>query len=140
MSVKTSASRRAGRWWLLSVAIMAVVWKLSSSGDTPGPPLVHPLDWIAHFITYLSLGYCLGRATGRPGVALVVAAWFGALDEVHQAFVPGREAGVQDWFFDVAGGWLGARLAVRAALKGGAQTETQAKDVPSVAVLLEFPR
>lgn len=43
----------------------------------------------------------------------MIAAWFGALDEVHQAFVPPREAGVQDWLFDVAGAYVGVRLAVR---------------------------
>ncbi|WP_345463208.1 VanZ family protein [Deinococcus carri] len=92
---------------------MAVIWWLSSSADTPGPPLVHPLDWAAHFTAYLTLGFCLGRATGRCGLALVLAVWFGALDEVHQAFVPGREAGITDWFFDLAGAWLGAWLATR---------------------------
>ncbi|UBV43991.1 VanZ family protein [Deinococcus taeanensis] len=90
---------------------MGVIWWLSGQPRTPGPPLAHPLDWAAHFLAYLALGFTLGRATGRPGAAWVVAAWFGALDEIHQAFVPPREAGVQDWLFDAAGAWLGARLA-----------------------------
>ncbi len=92
---------------------MGVIWWLSSSADTPGPPLVHPLDWAAHFLTYLALGSALGRATGLRGLALVIAVWWGALDEVHQAFVPGRDAGVTDWLFDLAGAWLGTRLALR---------------------------
>ncbi|GAA5534601.1 VanZ family protein [Deinococcus aluminii] len=92
---------------------MAAIWWLSSESDTPGPPLVHPLDWAAHFTAYLALGYSLGRATGQRGLALVLAVWFGASDEVHQAFVPGREAGLTDWLFDLAGAWLGAFLATR---------------------------
>jgi VanZ family protein len=92
---------------------MATIWWLSSSPDTPGPPLVHPLDWIAHFTAYLALACSLGRATGRRDVALVIAVWWGALDEVHQAFVPGRDAGVTDWLFDLAGAWIGSRLATR---------------------------
>ena len=101
------------RWWLPALALLAVIWVLSSSPDTPGPPLVHPLDWVAHFLTYLALGHCLGRATGRPLTALVLAVWWGALDEVHQAFVPGREAGLADWVFDLLGAFVGVTLAGR---------------------------
>ncbi len=100
-------------WWLPALLIMGAIWWLSSSPDTPGPPLPHPRDWAAHFTAYLALSFCLARATGRRGLALVVAAWFGALDEVHQAFVPGREAGPTDWVFDVLGAWVGAWLALR---------------------------
>ncbi|WP_051668053.1 VanZ family protein [Deinococcus frigens] len=92
---------------------MGAIWWLSSMSDTPGPPLAHPLDWAAHFTAYLALAYALGRATGRLGVALLITVWWGALDEVHQAFVPGRDAGVTDWLFDLAGAWLGSRWATR---------------------------
>lgn len=124
--------RAAGRWWLAAGLIMGVVWWLSAQGDTPGPPLRHPLDWAAHFLTYLALGYTLGRATGRPTLALLIAVYFGAFDEVHQAFVPGRDAGVQDWLFDLAGAWLGTRRATRT-------PAVTVAPAPSVAVLLEFP-
>jgi len=100
-------------WWFPTLLLMGLIWGLSASPDTPGPPLVHPLDWAAHFLTYLALGFCLGRACGRPHLALVIAVWYGALDEVHQAFVPGRDAGVTDWLFDLTGAWLGSRLAGR---------------------------
>lgn len=125
------AAPRPGQpvWWLPSLAIMGAVWWLSSGSDTPGPPLVHPLDWAAHFTAYAALGYSLGRATGSRGWALVLAAWFGALDEVHQAFVPGREAGITDWLFDLAGAWTGVWLAARG--RAGA---------PDVAVLSEARR
>ncbi|PNY82844.1 antibiotic resistance protein VanZ [Deinococcus koreensis] len=128
---------------------MAVIWYLSSSADTPGPPLAHPLDWIAHFLAYLALGFSLGRATGRPGLALVIAVWWGALDEVHQAFVPGRDAGVQDWLFDLAGASLGVWRAGRvgsgdrvsrapaAQESGGVRPDV---GVRNVAVLSERPR
>ena len=54
---------------------------------------------------------------------MVIAAWFGALDEIHQAFVPPREAGVQDWLFDVAGAWLGSWLALRGAARPSARPD-----------------
>ena len=94
---------------------MAVIWVLSSSSDPLGVPLPHPLDWAGHTLEYLALGFALGRATGRSGLALGLAAWFGAVDEVHQAFVAGRDAGIQDWLADLLGAWLGSRLALRRA-------------------------
>ena len=105
-------------WWLPSLGLLAGIWWLSNSPDTPGPPLRHPLDWGAHFLTYLALGLSLARATGRPALALVLAVWYGALDEVHQAFVPGREAGPTDWLFDLLGAglgtwWVGGQLRKR---------------------------
>lgn len=106
----TVKRRRPLGWWVLSLLIAGGVWFLSSRGSTP-LPTPHPLDWAAHFLTYLALGFCLSRATGSWTAALVLAAWFGALDEVHQAFVPPREAGITDWWFDLAGAALGARLA-----------------------------
>lgn len=106
-----------------ALLIMGAIWSLSSAPQTPGPSLEHPKDWIAHFTAYFALAFTLARATGRRGAALVIAAWFGALDEIHQAFVPPREAGVQDWLFDVAGAWLGSWLALRGAARPSARPD-----------------
>lgn len=95
-------------WWWPALALMALVWWLSSRADPLGLPLAHPLDWGAHFLSYAALSFCLGRASGSGAAGWVLAAWFGAFDEVHQAFVPGREAGLQDWWFDLLGGWAGS--------------------------------
>lgn len=113
--------RRGGqrRWWWPTVGLMAAIWWLSSQSDTPGPPLHHPLDWAAHALAYLGLAYSLGRATGRRDAALLIAVWFGAFDEVHQAFVPGRDAGIGDWLFDLLGALVGSRLATRAGQSPG---------------------
>lgn len=102
---------RRGRWWLTSGLIAAGIWVVSGMSDTPGPGLAHPWDWAAHGVTYLALAFSLTRATGSAGAALALAAWYGALDEVHQSFVPGREAGLPDWLADVTGAWLGVTLA-----------------------------
>lgn len=92
---------------------MALIWWLSSQSETPGPALRHPFDWTAHFLAYLALAFSLGRATASRASAFLIAVWFGAFDEVHQAFVPGRDAGITDWLFDLLGAWAGVRLAVR---------------------------
>ena len=89
---------------------MSVMFWLSSRPEGLGFPIPAPWDKLAHTAEYLVLGYLLARATGRPNLAWVIAAWFGALDEVHQAFVPGREAGLDDWWADLLGSLLGTRL------------------------------
>ena len=70
-------------------------------------------DKIGHVVEYLILGVLLARALGaRVANRLLVAAWvgvlvFGALDELHQAFIPGRTPDVMDWAADAAGAAAG---------------------------------
>jgi len=76
-------------------------------------------DWdvkkTAHLLGYalLGLAYLRGlaggsRPTARQAVAAVVmAAAYGATDEYHQTFVPGRGAGVLDVVIDGLGAALG---------------------------------
>lgn len=110
MNFELTQNRGRKGWWVLFALLAGIIFNLSSKGGTP-VPTPHPIDWIAHFGAYLALGFCAGKATGNWKVAWVVVAWFGALDELHQAFVPPREAGIVDWWFDLAGGGLGAVLA-----------------------------
>ncbi len=102
-----------GFWWLVAVAQVTGTWWLSSQATPLGVGLTAPWDKVAHGLSFLVLGYALARATGRPATAWVLAAWLGALDEAHQAFVPGREAGLPDWLADVLGSGLGCVLARR---------------------------
>jgi VanZ family protein len=39
-------------------------------------------------------------------LALLITAAYGAFDEFHQSFTPGRMPDIRDWFADVAGGTL----------------------------------
>lgn len=65
------------------------------------------------------LGALVGRAVrgrGRPAwratlAAMAAIALFGAVDELHQALVPGRSADVLDWVADVVGGMVALLLA-----------------------------
>jgi VanZ family protein len=36
---------------------------------------------------------------GRKAILLAIV--FGAIDEIHQSFVPGRRPGIDDWLFDI---------------------------------------
>jgi len=74
-------------------------------------------DKVLHMLEYAGLGGLCYRAF-RGGATKVVAvramlfsilaaSLYGVTDEVHQLFVPFREAGWQDWLADVAGSVLG---------------------------------
>ena len=110
----TRPERRGWGWWVLTAAWMTGITVASAQpgGQVGLPPGV---DKVAHFLEYAVLGYLSTRATRAPLTGFLVAAVFGATDEVHQAFVPGREPGLGDWMADLAGGFVGARLAAEAA-------------------------
>ena len=112
-------TERAGKpgWWLLAALYAAGIWYFSSQpGSSVGIP--PPWDKVAHFLEFGGLAFLVARASGNVRTAFVVAALWGALDEVHQSFVPGREAGVPDWIADLVGGLAGGVLGV-ATLRGG---------------------
>ena len=94
---------------MLSALYAAGIWYFSSQpGSSVGIPA--PWDKVAHFLEYAGLGFLLARATGNLRTAFLIAVLWGALDEVHQSFVPGREAGVPDWIADILGSLTGALL------------------------------
>ena len=78
----------------------------------------HPWDWFIHATMYGGLGFLIVRAAtlsgwtvhrawGRLVRLAVVLSVYGALDELHQLFIPGRSADVSDWAFDTLGAVLG---------------------------------
>ena len=73
---------------------------------------------IAHFCEYTLFGALLANALRchmplRRAclVGVACASLYGATDEFHQLFVPGRMCDPVDWIVDTAGGGLGAGLA-----------------------------
>ena len=104
------------RW--TSSALWAAVLLVSSSWPNPGVPQFGHGDKVVHALLFGVLAWLVGRAWSSLGpsrVALSFAgiAAFAALDEWHQAFIPGRSASVADWIADVGGAAVGL-LAVAA--------------------------
>jgi VanZ family protein len=99
------------------LAQMAVIFGASSIPDVKALP-GGVSDKTAHFAGYALLGALAMRAisdgrwrrcTWWTGLqALWIGAVYGASDEFHQSFVPGRTPSVDDWFADT----LGAAAAV----------------------------
>lgn len=75
-------------------------------------PAVTGMDKLAHLALYGVLGalstHAMMRTPRWPGARALVTvicgvALFGAVDELHQAFIPGRTPELRDWLADTAG-------------------------------------
>src|SRR5205823_4548415 len=91
--------------WLPPLLYMAVIFYLSSQ-PAPLPALTgHVWDKALHFTEYTVLCALLCRALHGEGLAtlrvallgLLLTSAYGASDEVHQSFVPERNADIRDW-------------------------------------------
>ncbi|WP_158593418.1 VanZ family protein [Nitrosovibrio sp. Nv6] len=74
-----------------------------------------PWDKFAHGAIFALLAWTIGVASGLPGkrrlvVALLGSLLVGMLDEWHQMYLPGRQAGWLDLAADVSGSLIGTAL------------------------------
>ena len=92
-------------WLILFIATSIPVERLPSIGFT---------DKINHFIAYFILAILVNLTLiyqrksrllfeRAPIATIVICLLYGALDEVHQMFVPGRFAETLDWVADAIG-------------------------------------
>jgi VanZ family protein len=135
------ATTRVGLWFP-PAAYMAVIFVLSSQ-TAPLPELTsHVSDKLLHALEYLVLSVLLVRALSAEGatavaaaiLATVIASAYGASDEYHQKFVPGRSSDVNDWIVDTLGAAAGAAAYARrqAASRAAGSVEPEAgRSTPS---------
>jgi VanZ family protein len=111
---------RAGTRWLALwgpvVLYMAAIFVVSAQPSAPLPSQLS--DKQGHSIAYMGLAVTVGRALAgglgaglslrAAAAAFAVASGYGATDEWHQSFVPGRSADVKDWIADTMGALAGA--------------------------------
>lgn len=99
------------RLWGPAVLWAALLFALSSRSALPLPQ-PSGIDKVEHFAAYAVLGALLARASSGSGVwlgwAILAGLLFGASDEWHQAFVPGRDSSALDWVADAFGTLAGA--------------------------------
>jgi VanZ family protein len=104
------------RWWGPLVLYMAFIFFMSSQ-QRPGLFASYP-DYLLHGSGYFVLGVLSIRAVGKGlasprslaviAVGVAIAVLYGASDEWHQSFVPGRDASVSDWMADSVGALVAA--------------------------------
>ena len=68
---------------------------------------------LAHVAEYAVLGALLERALRRGPLAFALGSLYAVTDEVHQAFVAGRQGSVLDWLIDTVGVAVGVLLYAR---------------------------
>lgn len=109
------------RWiHLLPLLLMVGVSFVSRLPGTTVGSIIPPWDKILHFGAYLGLGlsicFCIRdwRWKSSPyfyGIfVMIFVALFGAFDEFHQSFIPGRNSSFSDWIANVLGGGLAVAL------------------------------
>ncbi len=108
------------RRWLFGALALAwaglLFWESSPANPFPFlPRAILEEDKLLHIGAYAVLAaFVLGAVARRfaslgraAAVAILVAAVYGATDEFHQSFVPGRDADPWDWAADVVGSIAG---------------------------------
>jgi VanZ family protein len=119
------------RRWLPPLLWAGVILFGTSLPQDVVPVQTSQFDKIAHFSIYTVFSYLLTRQlldiTTRwrsAAIAVAIAVVFGALDEWHQRFIPGRSTEFADWLADSAGAVVGALVCVAVARRRTPQTTT----------------
>ena len=104
----------------MAITIAVVIFLLSTQSKLPIPKTVSfpGLDKLLHACAFGSLAFTLSYWFSTDKwlreplkycvIVCCIAACYGITDEIHQTFVPGRDASIYDWFADC----IGAVLAV----------------------------
>lgn len=105
-------------YWLSTIIYMGMIFFLSSR---EWPEVLRGFeisDKLIHTFAYIPLAFLFYNSLIKSGVrkyvflfAFLLTAIYGISDELHQAFVPGRDPSVFDAFADSFGGFLGSSLA-----------------------------
>jgi VanZ family protein len=105
--------RRLGRLQVIWPLLIAGLIFSASTRSAVAAPHVTNIDKVAHFSVYGLLGTLICRLRGGGSGALMgllIASAYGATDEWHQYFVPGRSCDVWDWVADTSGAALAVTL------------------------------
>jgi len=108
---RVSGSWRSVTAWAVLILVATTIPVADLADRLPVPWL----DKLVHGGLYFVLGWLAGAALGAAGrrsIGAWLAGWlglavFGALDELHQLWIPGRITSVGDWSADLVGATLG---------------------------------
>lgn len=99
----------------LTITYMVLIFYLSSLERPIKYDLPYGGDKVLHLIEYAILGFMVSWSIKEWGIrSYIITGWiiaiaYGVSDEIHQSFVPGREASLADLLCDFFGGFIGAK-------------------------------
>lgn len=121
------------RAWGPALVWAALIFAVSHR-PTVALPDVTNADKVSHAAAYAVLGLTLAHALHRSGVPrwalwTVALGWlYGASDEFHQSFVPGRSPDAADWLADAVGVLIGTFAYRRWLARRGLRSAGHASD------------
>lgn len=107
-----------------SIGIAVAIFLLSAQAKLPIPETVsfRGLDKLLHACAFGTLAFTLSywfaadKWRTKPfryfALVCLITGCYGISDEVHQIFVPGRDASIYDWFADCSGAVLAVLLRI----------------------------
>lgn len=118
LNYKEKAIRqRAFIYWFFTIAYMGIIFYFSSF-QMPDFPAPQNFDKVLHIVAYAILAILYYLSFRKSGVnrwvfilSFLLTATYGITDEIHQLFVPGRDATLGDVLADSFGAILGSYLA-----------------------------
>jgi len=99
--------------WTATISYMAVIFYFSSLSRPIKYELPYGVDKVIHFIEYAILSFLMSYSLKNSGVrryvlvGWILASFYGITDEIHQSFVPMRDASAFDVFADGLGSFAG---------------------------------
>ncbi len=101
-------------YWLITVGYMATIFYLSSLRNLNLPSMPQNSDKVLHALAYILLAFLFYHTLKKSGIrkyvfilAFLSASIYGISDEIHQYYVPGRDASIGDMFADFFGALVG---------------------------------
>ncbi len=103
---------------------MGLIYYLSSQNNIKLPKVGIGFDKVLHLLAYIPLAFLFYISIHTSGfrkhafiAALCFASMYGITDEIHQSFVPGRDAAIGDVIADCIGAIIGGITAHFAKLR-----------------------
>jgi VanZ family protein len=136
-----SVTRRYWTYRFLALFWMAAIYWLSTRQSLPEPHLFWGQDKMEHGVAFgilamlfaLSFSAVRGKnRTKRLIILTLLVALYGLSDEVHQYFVPGRDASFWDLCADAAGGFLAAFFLLRRGQRFSRKKSPPHLDIPEI--------
>lgn len=103
--------------WIPAVLVFCLSFYLSNQSQISQMPTFLYADKVVHFVFFSFLSFCVAFACNVRGnrfreiiLPSVLVIIYSIFDEIHQSFIPSRDASIGDLLVDFLGAIIGAML------------------------------